>query len=64
VKLSGKKNSSSGNKNLHLGAYYRPPSDKGESLEQLNTSLYRACNKKNSFIWLSGDFNLGLSSYT
>jgi hypothetical protein len=24
---------------------YRPPSDKGESLEHVNTSLYRAYNK-------------------
>ena len=34
-------------------------SDKGESLEQLNDSLSRVCNKTNANIWLSGDFNLG-----
>jgi hypothetical protein len=46
-------------KTLYLGTYYRPPSDKGESLEQLNDSLSRVCNKTNASIWLSGDFNLG-----
>ena len=47
------------NKTLYLGTYYRPPSDNGESLEQLNDSLSRVCNKTNANIWLSGDFNLG-----
>ena len=42
--------STPGNKILYLGTYYRPPSDKGVSLEQRNTSLYKACNKTNSFI--------------
>ena len=46
-------------KTLYLGTYYRPPSDKGESLEQPNDSLSRVCNKTNATIWLSGDFNLG-----
>jgi exonuclease III len=50
---------STGNKTLYLGTYYKPPSDKRESLEQLNDSLSRVCNKTNANIWLSGDFNLG-----
>jgi hypothetical protein len=49
-----------GNKSLYLCTYYRPPSDKGESLEQLGISLNRVlCKKTNSNIWVSGDFNLG-----
>jgi hypothetical protein len=48
------------NKSLYLCTYYRPPSDKGESLEQLGISLNRVlCKKTNSNIWVSGDFNLG-----
>jgi hypothetical protein len=47
------------NKSLYLCTYYRPPSDKGESLEQLGISLNRVlCKKTNSNIWVSGDFNL------
>ena len=49
-----------GNKSLYLCTYYRPPSDKGESLEQLGISLNRVlCKKANSNIWVSGDFNHG-----
>jgi hypothetical protein len=49
-----------GNKSLYLCTYYRPPSDKGESLEQLGISLNRVlCKKTNSNIWVSGDFNRG-----
>jgi hypothetical protein len=49
-----------GNKSLYLCTYYRQPSDKGESLEQLGISLNRVlCKKTNSNIWVSGDFNLG-----
>ncbi|XP_063417026.1 uncharacterized protein LOC134699347 [Mytilus trossulus] len=49
-----------GNKSLYLCSYYRPPSDKGESLEQLGISLNRVlCKKTNPNIWVSGDFNLG-----
>ena len=48
-----------GNKTLYLGSYYRPPSDKGESLNQLNASLSKVCNENNANVWLSGDFNLG-----
>ena len=45
--------------NHYLCIYYRPPSDKGESLEQLGISLNRVlCKKTNSNIWVSGDFNL------
>ncbi|CAC5389046.1 unnamed protein product [Mytilus coruscus] len=49
-----------GNKSLYLCTYYRPPSDKGESLEQLGISLNRVlCKKTNPNILVSGDFNLG-----
>jgi hypothetical protein len=41
---------STGNKTLYLGTYYRSPSDKGESLEQLNDSLSRVCNTTNANI--------------
>ena len=50
---------STNNKTLYLGTYYRPPSDKGDSLEHLSTSLNRVCNTTNPNVWLSGDFNLG-----
>ncbi|CAC5393455.1 unnamed protein product [Mytilus coruscus] len=40
-------------------AYYRPPSDKGESLENMGISLNTVFKKANANIWLSGDFNLG-----
>ena len=40
-----------GNKSLYLCTYYQPPSDKGESLEQLGISLNRVlCKKTNSNI--------------
>jgi hypothetical protein len=42
-----------------VGAYYRPPSDNGDSLKELNSSLLRVCNKSNANTWLAGDFNLG-----
>lgn len=50
---------SSDNKTTYVGTYYRPPSDKGESLKQLNDSLQNVCKNTNANIWLSGDFNLG-----
>jgi hypothetical protein len=43
---------STGNKTLYLGTYCIPPSDKGESLEQLNESINRVCNKTNVNILL------------
>jgi hypothetical protein len=45
---------STGNKTLYLGTYYRPSSDKGESLEQLNDSISRVCNKTNATVYLVG----------
>jgi hypothetical protein len=46
----------SGSKNLLIGAYYRPPSDKGTSLQQLELSLSRINHASNTniivvFIW-------------
>jgi hypothetical protein len=49
----------SGSKNLLIGAYYRPPSDKGTSLQQLELSLSRINHASNTNIILGGDFNLG-----
>ncbi|CAC5390131.1 unnamed protein product [Mytilus coruscus] len=40
-------------------AYYRPPSDKEESLENMGISLNTVYKKANANIWVSGDFNLG-----
>ena len=48
-----------GSKNLLIGAYYRPPSDKGTSLQQLEVSLSRRNHASNTNIILGGDFNLG-----
>jgi hypothetical protein len=42
-----------------VGSYYRPPSDEGTSLEQLEISLSRVSNITSSHIWLGGDHNLG-----
>ncbi|CAG2224567.1 KRAB [Mytilus edulis] len=58
-KLIWTKITPTGNKTTYLGGYYRPPSDKGESLEHLSTSLNRICNISSANIMLSGDFNLG-----
>ena len=49
----------SGTKKIIVGSYYRPPSDDGTSLENLNSSLTKIKNISNSNIWLGGDFNLG-----
>ncbi|CAC5402013.1 unnamed protein product [Mytilus coruscus] len=49
----------SGTKKICVDSYYRPPSDKGTSLEQLNISLNRLDNTTTTNIWLGGDFNLG-----
>ncbi|CAC5416962.1 unnamed protein product [Mytilus coruscus] len=48
-----------GNKTTYLGVYYRPPSDKGKSLEYLSTSLNTICNSSSANFMLTGDFNLG-----
>jgi hypothetical protein len=40
-------------------SYYRPPSDKGTSLQQLELSLSRINHASNTNIILGGDFNLG-----
>jgi len=44
---------------LPLGSYYRPPSDKGQSLDELSNSLNRINQNSKSTIILGGDFNLG-----
>ncbi|CAC5386264.1 unnamed protein product [Mytilus coruscus] len=48
-----------GRKNLLIGAYYRPPSDKGTSLQQLELSLSRINQSSNTNIMIGGNFNLG-----
>ncbi|CAC5359114.1 unnamed protein product [Mytilus coruscus] len=44
---------------LILGCYYRPPSDNGISLENLNISLNRINNNTKTTVMLGGDFNFG-----
>jgi hypothetical protein len=48
----------SGSKNLLIGAYYRPPSDKGTSLQQLELSLSRI-NASNTNVIIGGEIFLG-----
>ncbi|KAK3090224.1 hypothetical protein FSP39_010191 [Pinctada imbricata] len=48
-----------GSRNILISSYYRPPSDTGQSLEQLEISLSRINHQSNSTILLGGDFNLG-----
>ena len=43
---------------LNIGCYYRPPSDTGESLDQLRTSLSRINMCSKSSVLLADDFNL------
>ena len=42
-----------------VASYYRPPSDDGTSLDQLNISLSRLDKTNSSNVWVGGDFNLG-----
>ncbi|XP_069106616.1 uncharacterized protein [Argopecten irradians] len=44
--------------NLTIGSYYRPPSDKGHSLDQLEISMKRLGHNNNTITFISGDFNL------
>ncbi|KAK3103783.1 hypothetical protein FSP39_021868 [Pinctada imbricata] len=44
---------------LIVGCYYRPPSDNGESLDELRLSLGRLNFSSKSLLLLGGDFNLG-----
>ena len=44
---------------LIVGCYYRPPSDKGDSLEQLKEAFGRVNFSSKSTLLLGGDFNLG-----
>ena len=46
-----------GTKKILVGSYYRPPSDEGTSLEQLEILLSRVNNITSSHLWLGGDFN-------
>jgi hypothetical protein len=48
-----------GTKKICVASYYRPPSDDGTSLDQLNISLSRLDKTNSSNIWVGGDFNLG-----
>ena len=47
-----------GTKKICVASYYRPPSDDGTSLDQLNISLSRLDKSNSSNIWVGGDFNL------
>ena len=48
-----------GTKKICVASYYRPPSDDGTALDQLNISLSRLDKTNSSNIWVGGDFNLG-----
>ncbi len=48
-----------GTKKIIIGFYYRPPSDDGKSLDNLDESLNRLKKYHASNIWHGGDFNLG-----
>ena len=48
-----------GSRNIKIASFYRPPSDNGIALEQLQTSLNRLNNQSNSTVIIGGDFNLG-----
>jgi hypothetical protein len=50
VKIVWSQINMSGSKNLLIGAYYRPPSDKGTSLQQLELSLSRINHASNTNI--------------
>ncbi|XP_069122198.1 uncharacterized protein [Argopecten irradians] len=43
---------------LTVGAYYRPSSDKGKSIEHLEDSINRIGQNNNRITYISGDFNL------
>jgi hypothetical protein len=47
-----------GTKQICVASYYRPPSDDGTALDQLNISLSRLDKTNSSNIWVGGDFNL------
>jgi hypothetical protein len=48
-----------GSKNLQIASYYRPPSDKGQALEQIQSAINRISRQSNSTVIIGGDFNLG-----
>ena len=48
-----------GSKNLQVASYYRPPSDKGQALKQLQSSINRINRQSNSTVIIGCDFNLG-----
>ena len=48
-----------GSKAVYVGSLYRPPSDKGERIQQLDEALYKISKDTGtSNIWIGGDFNL------
>ena len=48
-----------GSKNLQIASYYRPPPDKGQALEQIQSAINRINRQSNSTVIIGGDFNLG-----
>ncbi|XP_019618466.1 PREDICTED: uncharacterized protein LOC109465549 [Branchiostoma belcheri] len=46
-----------GSKSLNICAYYRPQVGDSVSLDLLEQSMERICNKRNNHVWIVGDFN-------
>ena len=46
-----------GHKSAYIASYYRPHENDRQSLEELENSLGKICNKTSAHIWLGGDFN-------
>ena len=46
-----------GCKSVYVAAFYRPHESDKHSLEELQKSLERICNRSSSHIWIGGDFN-------
>ncbi len=47
-----------GCKSVYVASFYRPHENDRHSLEELQKSLERICNRSSSHIWIGGDFNL------
>ncbi len=46
-----------GSKSVYVGSFYRPRENDKPSIDELEESLSRICNKTNSHVWIGGDFN-------
>ena len=46
-----------GTKAVYVGSFYRPNEHDKQSVDELELSLSKLCNRTNSHVWLGGDFN-------